>query len=63
MKDYYETLPVEELRKVLKWFEEKVADAQTDFDRMYWNWRVRDTEIVILSKTLLPELKNIEVEA
>ena len=49
---------VEKLREKLKFFEKKLENAQTDFDKYYWSLCIRDTENKILVRTLLPELKK-----
>lgn len=54
----YKSLSVEELREKLNYFEQKLDSAETESEKYYWSLCVKDTEAIILNKTLLPKLKK-----
>jgi len=52
MEENYESdMTVEQLQGLLHHVEKRYAEAQTELDRMYWSWRIRDISQALTDKS------------
>ena len=50
-KNYESDMSVEQLQGLLQHVEKRYAEAQTELDRMYWSWRIRDISRALTDKS------------